>query len=129
MFIVLKLHRESLRQMMQQGRVTHSIKIQVLEIIKYLSDYCSWHGDIKELLVFYFSKNYRAWKNQTKSRKTFWSITTSMVVKFRTLNVIWPIGAQRATILAEHQCMQGREHTKDSIKTCFLLHDWPWSSF
>ena len=54
MFIVLKLHRESLRQMMQQGRVDHSIKIQILQMAKtLLTETEGHHGDIKEFLVFH----------------------------------------------------------------------------
>ena len=51
MFIVLKLHRESLRQMMNQGRANHSIKIQVLESLKDQVRGDAHHGDIKEFLV------------------------------------------------------------------------------
>ena len=59
MFIVLTLHRESLRQMMEQGRVNHSIKIQVLEMLRpqVCEDYGSRHGDIKEFLVLNYSKS------------------------------------------------------------------------
>ena len=71
MFIVLKLHRESLRQMMQQGRVNHSIKIQVLEMLKNVATQVTRHGDIKELLVFQDAKINRDLKNQSNSRKTF----------------------------------------------------------
>ena len=53
MFIVLKLHRESLRQMMKQGRVSHSIKIKVLKMLRpQVCGYKACHGDIKDLLVF-----------------------------------------------------------------------------
>ena len=52
MFIVLPLHRESLRQMMKLGRVTHSIKKQVLNMLKgQIVDSASSHGDIKEFPV------------------------------------------------------------------------------
>ena len=55
MFIVLTLHRESLRQMMNQGRVNRSIKIQVLEMLKpqVCGSYAN-HGDIKDFLVLIF---------------------------------------------------------------------------
>ena len=49
MFIVLPLHRESLRQMMNQGLVTQSIKIQVMEMLKkQIVDNTYGHGDIKD---------------------------------------------------------------------------------
>ena len=48
MFIVIPLHRESLRQIMNQGLLTHSIKIQVLEMLK--NNWC--HGDIKDFFDF-----------------------------------------------------------------------------
>ena len=48
MFIVLPLHRESLRQMMHKGLVNHSIKIQVMEMLKkQIVDNAYGHGDIK----------------------------------------------------------------------------------
>ena len=54
---MLKLHRESLRQMMNQGRVDRSVKIRVLEMLKPLVCGERFHGDIKEFLVFkYLSK-------------------------------------------------------------------------
>ena len=52
MFIILRLHRESLRQMMNRGRVDHSMKIQVLQMLKPIVQ-AKNHGDIKELLVFH----------------------------------------------------------------------------
>ena len=57
MFIVLPLHRESLRQMMQKGLVTHSIKLKVLEVVKRVIVNASnenrgvAHGDIKEISI------------------------------------------------------------------------------
>ena len=69
MFIVLKIHRESLRQMMQLGRVNHSIKIQVLEMLKDITT--TIHGDIKDLLVFHDAEINRDLKNQSISRRTF----------------------------------------------------------
>ena len=51
MFIVIPLHRESLRQMMNRGLVTHSIKIQVLEMLKKQITEGATHGDIKDFLV------------------------------------------------------------------------------
>ena len=48
MFIVLPLHRESLRQMMQKGRLSHSIKIQVLQMLKLQVCDRADHGDIKD---------------------------------------------------------------------------------
>ena len=52
MFIVLPLHRESLRQMMNRGRVSHLMEIQVLRMLKpKILDLNIGHGDIKELLV------------------------------------------------------------------------------
>ena len=69
MFIVIPLHRESLRQMMDQGLVTHSIKIEVLEMLKrQITDSFYSHGDIKEfwfLRVIKFNADY---KNQEKAR-------------------------------------------------------------
>ena len=56
LFIVLKLHRESLRQMMQHGRVTHLHVVQVLEELKSIvCDSFDDHGDIKpdNILVDY----------------------------------------------------------------------------
>ena len=56
MFIVIPLHRESLRIMMNQGLVSHSIKVQVMEMLKRLViDVYFNHGDIKVFLVFIFS--------------------------------------------------------------------------
>ena len=53
MFIVLPLHRESLRQMMNQGLVNHSIKIQVMEMLKkQINESILPHGDIKDFLGF-----------------------------------------------------------------------------
>ena len=52
MFIVLNLHRENLRQMMQKGRVNHSVRMQVLQMLK--SQVCgefALHGDIKDFLA------------------------------------------------------------------------------
>ena len=51
MFIVLTLHRESLRKMMQDGNVNNSIKVHVLQMLK--KQVCSdgFHGDIKDFLV------------------------------------------------------------------------------
>ena len=47
---MLKLHRESLRQMMQQGRVTRSHKIEVFQMLKpIVCEGFDDHGDIKEL--------------------------------------------------------------------------------
>ena len=54
MFIVLKLHRQSFRQMMQQGSVTHTIKIQVMEMLQQHIGRLSRHGDIKESSVISF---------------------------------------------------------------------------
>ena len=62
MFIVLPLHRESLRQMMQKGLVTHSIKVKVLEVVKLVIVNASnenrgvAHGDIKEISILCFWK-------------------------------------------------------------------------
>ena len=53
MFIVLPLHRESLRQMMQKGRVSHLIKVRVLEMLKpQVCGLFAYHGDIKDCLIF-----------------------------------------------------------------------------
>ena len=52
MFIVLPLHRESLRKMMQRGLVTHSIKVEVLNTLKEQILKGTTHGDIKDFLVF-----------------------------------------------------------------------------
>ena len=48
MFIVLTLHRENLREMMDSGRLDLSMKREVLEMLKPIvcSHHC--HGDIKE---------------------------------------------------------------------------------
>ena len=52
MFLVIPLHRESFRQMMKKGLVTHSIKIEVLEMLKTQVVKNGWpHGDIKDFLV------------------------------------------------------------------------------
>ena len=59
MFIVLKLHRESLRKMINQGRASHLIRLQVLRMLE--SQVCSGsicHGDIKDFLVFDDAKDY-----------------------------------------------------------------------
>ena len=73
MFIVLKLHRQSLRQMMKQGRVNHSIKIQVLQILKEWLSVDDLHCDIKDFYVFHNAVTVvdRDLKNQRNSRKTF----------------------------------------------------------
>ena len=48
MFIILPLHRESLRQMMNKGIVTHSMKVDVLKmLVAVISSLYSGHGDIK----------------------------------------------------------------------------------
>ena len=53
MFIVLPLHRESLRQMMRhQGRVNHAIKIRVMEMLKEQACGVGRHGDIKDCWFF-----------------------------------------------------------------------------
>ena len=52
MFIVLYLHRESLRQMINQDRASHSHKIQVLNKLKpIVYQDVSAHGDLKESLI------------------------------------------------------------------------------
>ena len=53
---MIPLHRESLRQMFNRGLVTHSIKIEVLAMLKsqIIENYGS-HGDIKEYLFFQIS--------------------------------------------------------------------------
>ena len=73
MFIVLPLHRESLREMMNQRRVNHSIKIQVLQKLKSMiaSDSSFCHGDIKELLIIQYQNLDRDLKNQRNSRTIF----------------------------------------------------------
>ena len=49
MFIVLTMHCESLRQMMAKGLVDHSIKIQVLQMLKAMfAKHGFRHGDIKD---------------------------------------------------------------------------------
>ena len=62
MFIVMKLHRESLRQMMQKGRVNNSIKIKVLEMLKPQVLGVSHHGDIKDFGFFSIRKFIVVWK-------------------------------------------------------------------
>ena len=57
MFIVLKLHRESLREMLQKGRVSHSVKIKVLEMLKPIVCDQYDHGDIKELGFSFYRKS------------------------------------------------------------------------
>ena len=54
MFIVLPLHRESLRKMMNQGRANRSIKIQVMRMLKEQVCGVGRHGDIKD---FWFISN------------------------------------------------------------------------
>ena len=52
MFIVLKLHHEDLRQMMKAGRVNHSVKIKVLQMLeKQVCGHLARHADIKVYLV------------------------------------------------------------------------------
>ena len=51
-FIVLPLHRESLRQMMVKGRVGRSTKIEVLKmLLPIIVNLALDHGDIKEFLT------------------------------------------------------------------------------
>ena len=71
MFIVLTLHRESLRQMMNRGRVNRPIKIQVLQMLEQIcagvSGIIGDHGDIKELMVFYhdnLDSKTATWENE-----------------------------------------------------------------
>ena len=129
MFIVLKLHRESLRQMMKQGRVSHSIKIKVLKMLRpHVCDDKAYHGDIKELLVFNNLESYCDLKSQRNSRIIFWLITSSKGVRFRSSSAFWPIGG-RFYIMAELQCTPGREHTKDSTKIFSHSDDWHWNCF
>ena len=57
MFIVMTLHRESLRQMTKQGRVNRSSKIKVLEMLRpFLCSSVAGHGDIKDLFGFQWLK-------------------------------------------------------------------------
>ena len=73
MFIVLTLHRQSLRQMIKQGRVDHSIKIKVLEMLR--SHLCSSgfprHGDIKDFMVCSYLKLVVIWKTKQTAGKYF----------------------------------------------------------
>ena len=64
-----------------------------------------------------------------KSLIIFWSTMTLMAVLLQISVVIWATGALRSLIMAEHQCTQGRTHTNFLVKICFLLLNWPWSSF
>ena len=53
MFLVIPLHRESLRQMMDRGLVTHSIRVKVLEMLRdQILQIRDPHGDIKEFSGF-----------------------------------------------------------------------------
>ena len=129
MFIVLKLHRESLRQMMKQGRVSHSIKIKVLKMLRpHLCSNVAPHGDIKELLVFNNLESFCDLKSQWNSRIIFWLITSSIGVRFRSSSAFWPIG-ERFNIMVERQCTPGREHTKTNTKIFSHSEDWHWNCF
>ena len=129
MFIVMKLHRESLREMMNQGRVSHSIKVQVLKMLKpKVCRYTDGHGDIKDFMIFHHLEINCDLKSQTNSQTIFWSTMTSTEVSSQTSNVVWAIGAQRVqTILVGHRCMPARGHTKEIIEICFPSDDWCWS--
>ena len=136
MFIVSTLHRESLRQMMNQGRVGRSIKIRVLEMLKpqvcgTSRNYAGNHGDIKEFwsLIIERFPNDLFPKNQRNSLKIFWSTTTSMALSSTISTVTWLIGPQRVTIVAEHLCTLGREHTQIEEKICSPLDGWHWNCF
>ena len=53
MFIIMPLFRESLRQMMDLGRVDHSVKIHVLKKLKNVACHSHEnHGDIKDCPVW-----------------------------------------------------------------------------
>ena len=69
MFIVLRLHRESFRQMMQHsdGRVDHSIKLQVLQMLKPQVCGDADHGDIKDFLVLIICKPIVIFKTEKKA--------------------------------------------------------------
>ena len=55
---MLPLHRESLRQMMHKGLVNHSIKIQVMEMLKrQIVDNEFGHGDIKDFFGLQNNEN------------------------------------------------------------------------
>ena len=90
MFIVLNLHRESLRQMINQGRVNHSIKIEVLRMLRPVvcSGECA-HGDIKEILAIFFMKldSLLNLKYFLKSLTIYWWIIPMQMAKFQTFNV------------------------------------------
>ena len=55
LFIVLPLHRESLRDMMNKGRVNTDVKISVLKMLKPVvtEDFYS-HGDLKDIFESIF---------------------------------------------------------------------------
>ena len=65
-FIILPLHRESLRQMINQGRVNHSVKINVLRMLKKHVCGEGLHGDIKDSLVSHCWKIDFIWKLKKK---------------------------------------------------------------
>ena len=55
MFIVLPIHKESLRKMMQRGLIDYDVKIIVLRVLKQkiCDEFGRSHGDIKEILIHY----------------------------------------------------------------------------
>ena len=52
MFIVLPIHKESLREMMRKGLTNNEVKVDVLEMLKEIVKEEDWsHGDIKDTLI------------------------------------------------------------------------------
>ena len=52
MFIVLPLHKESLRTMMQKNLVNNDVKVSVLKMLKPVVCANASHGDIKDIFEF-----------------------------------------------------------------------------
>ena len=133
MFIVLPLHRESLRQMINKGLVTHSIKIQVLKMLKPIvtkDGVGHGHGDIKDFFGHLLFQNSYLLIDQKSSRETFWWTTSAFSAEFSISSAFWQIGAQLAYfIMVELQFTPGQEHTRRTIKICSVLVDLLWSSF
>ena len=130
MFLVIPLHRESLRQMMQRGLVTHSIKIEVLKMLKkQIVDNRLAHGDIKDFLVFEKPQFWVWFEKPSSSPKTCWSTMTKAVGLFPNSDAYSPIGAHLAlSILAEHRCTPDQIRIILRKKTFSHLVDWPWNS-
>ena len=77
MFIVLPLHRENFRKMINQGRANRSIKLRVMEMLKEQTCRLGGHGDIKDFWLFNTQRIDFCLKTKEKSPTIFWSITTT----------------------------------------------------